>query len=122
MGGLAGEGADDRWTLRAADRALLSNKSGATRPGFAVLFKLFQADGRFPRRPEDVPGAAVEAVAAQTPCRCLNSKASPSILSSSRAASATLRPCAAIYRASASSSPLDAPVTSATPCASSSPK
>ena len=26
----------DRWTLRAADRALLGNKSGATRLGFAV--------------------------------------------------------------------------------------
>ena len=57
--------ADDRWTLRAADRALLGNKSGATRLGFAVLLKLFQADGRFPRRPEDVPAAAVEVIAAQ---------------------------------------------------------
>jgi len=56
---------DDRWTLRASDRALLGNKSGATRLGFAVLLKLFQADGRFPRRPEDVPAAVVEAVAAQ---------------------------------------------------------
>ncbi len=56
---------DDRWTLRAADRALLGNKSGATRLGFAVLLKLFQAEGRFPRRAEDVPVAAVEAVAGQ---------------------------------------------------------
>lgn len=55
---------DDRWTLRVDDRALLGNKSGATRLGFAVLLKLFQADGRFPRRPEDVPAAAVETVAA----------------------------------------------------------
>jgi len=51
--------------LRAADRALLGNKTGATRLGFAVLLKLFQAEGRFPRRPEDVSLAAVEAVAAQ---------------------------------------------------------
>ena len=43
---------DDRWTLRASDRALLGNKSSATRPGFAVLLKLFGAEGRFPRRPE----------------------------------------------------------------------
>ena len=57
--------AADRWTLRAADRTLLGNKSGATRLGFAVLLKLFQADGRFPRRPEDVPLAAVDAMAAQ---------------------------------------------------------
>ncbi len=56
---------DDRWTLRAADRALLGNKSGATRLGFAVLLKLFQAEGRFPRRAEDVPAAAVEAIAGQ---------------------------------------------------------
>jgi len=27
---------EDRWTLRAADRALLGNKTGATRLGFAV--------------------------------------------------------------------------------------
>jgi len=56
---------DDRWTLRAADRALLGNKSGTTRLGFAVLLKLFQADGRFPRRAEDVPAIAVETVARQ---------------------------------------------------------
>ncbi len=56
---------EDRWTLRAADRALLGNKTGATRLGFAVLLKLFQAEGRFPRRPEDVPVAAVEAIAGQ---------------------------------------------------------
>ncbi len=58
-------GAEDRWTLHTANRALLGNKTGATRLGFAVLLKLFQAEGRFPRRPEDVPMAAVEAVAAQ---------------------------------------------------------
>jgi len=56
---------DDRWTLRAADRALLGNKSDATRLGFAVLLKLFQADGRFPRCPEDVPLAAVDVIAGQ---------------------------------------------------------
>lgn len=60
----AGDG-DDRWVLRAADRALIGNKTGATRLGFAVLLKLFAAEGRFPRRAEDVPLAAVEAVANQ---------------------------------------------------------
>ena len=44
---LAGD-LNDRWMLRAADRTLLGNKGGATRLGFAVLLKLFQADGRFP--------------------------------------------------------------------------
>ncbi len=57
--------ADDRWTLCAADRALLGNKSGATRLGFAVLLKLFQAEGRFPRHAEDVPAIAVEVVSRQ---------------------------------------------------------
>ena len=61
---LAGD-IEDRWTLRAADRALLGNKSGATRLRFAVLLKLFQAEGRFPRRPEDVPIAAVQALGSQ---------------------------------------------------------
>jgi len=56
---------DDRWTLRAADRALLGNKSGATRLGFALLLKLFQAEGRFPRRAEDVPAIAVETMTRQ---------------------------------------------------------
>jgi hypothetical protein len=65
MTGRPGGDTEDRWTLRATDRALLGNKTGATRLGFAVLLKLFQAEGRFPRRPEDVPLAAVEAVAGQ---------------------------------------------------------
>ena len=65
MTGRSGGDTEDRWTLRATDRALLGNKTGATRLGFAVLLKLFQAEGRFPRRPEDVPLAAVEAVAGQ---------------------------------------------------------
>jgi len=61
---LAGD-VEDRWTLRAADRTLLGNKTGATRLGFAVLLKLFQAEGRFPRRPEEVSAAVVEAIAGQ---------------------------------------------------------
>src|SRR5271155_4825906 len=61
----AGEDTDDRWTLRASDRALLGNKIGTTRLGFAVLLKVFQTEGRFPRRPEEVPVAAVEAIARQ---------------------------------------------------------
>jgi len=56
---------DDRWALRAADRALLGNKSGVTRLGFAVLLKLFQGEGRFPRYSEDVPLAAVDVIAGQ---------------------------------------------------------
>jgi Domain of unknown function (DUF4158) len=61
----AGEDLDDRWTLRASDRALLGNKTGTTRLGFAVLLKMFQAEGRFPSRPEEIPVAGVEAIARQ---------------------------------------------------------
>jgi len=37
MADQAGEDIDERWTLRASDRALLGNKTGTTRLGFAVL-------------------------------------------------------------------------------------
>jgi hypothetical protein len=36
-----GEDVDERWALRASDRTLLGNKTGATRLGFAVLLKMF---------------------------------------------------------------------------------
>jgi Domain of unknown function (DUF4158) len=65
MGDHAGEDIDDRWTLRASDRVLLGNKTGTTRLGFAVLLKMFQAEGRFPSRSQEVPVAAVEAIARQ---------------------------------------------------------
>lgn len=42
--------AGERWTPGAVDRALLGNKIAAWRPGLAVLLKLFQTEGRFPRR------------------------------------------------------------------------
>lgn len=60
-----GEDIDDRWALNASDRALLANKAGATRLGFAVLLKMFQVNGRFPYRLEEVPVEAVEAIASQ---------------------------------------------------------
>src|SRR5215218_1055488 len=60
-----GEDIDDRWALHASDRTLLGNKTGATRLGFAVLLKTFQVNGRFPYRLEEVPVAAVEAIASQ---------------------------------------------------------
>ena len=65
--------ADDRWTLHAFDRALLGNKAGATRLEFAMLLKMFQADGRFPQRLDEVPLAAIEAIAHQVerPCHSL---------------------------------------------------
>ena len=59
------EDVDDRWALHASDRALLGNKTGATRLGFAILLKTFQLNGRFPYRLEEVPVAAVAAIASQ---------------------------------------------------------
>ncbi|MEU6745366.1 DUF4158 domain-containing protein [Spirillospora sp. NPDC046719] len=52
------------WTLDEEERGLLSNKSGATRLGFALMLKFFELEARFPRR-EDVPRAAVEFMAGQ---------------------------------------------------------
>ena len=52
-----GDDVDDRWALHASDRVLLGNKTGATRLGFAVLLKMFQVNGRFPQRIEEVPVA-----------------------------------------------------------------
>jgi hypothetical protein len=38
----------DGWTLLDADRALVANKAGATRLGFALQFKACVYEGRFP--------------------------------------------------------------------------
>lgn len=55
----------EHWTLLPNDLALLANKAGATRLGFAVLLKAFQYDSRFPEHKGDVPGAVVAHVAKQ---------------------------------------------------------
>jgi hypothetical protein len=54
-----------QWILLPTELALLGNKSGATRLGFAVLLKFFQGEGCFPRHSQEIPGAAVEYVARQ---------------------------------------------------------
>ncbi len=50
------------WTLEQEERALLANKTGATRLGFAVILTFFEQEARFPRR-EDITRAAVELIA-----------------------------------------------------------
>lgn len=55
----------DLWTLLPAERELLTNKTGVTRLGFAVMLKAFQRDGRFPASISDVPTVAVDYVARQ---------------------------------------------------------
>ena len=54
-----------QWSLLPTEREFLGNKTGATRLGFAVLLKFFQAGGRFPRHAQEVPEPAVEYVARQ---------------------------------------------------------
>ena len=41
----------EHWTLPPGEKALLANKTGPTRLGFAVLLKFFQHEGRFPLGP-----------------------------------------------------------------------
>src|SRR5262249_10805292 len=53
------------WTLSQDERALLANKTGATRLAFALLLKLFQRDGRFPERREEIAGNIVTYLAQQ---------------------------------------------------------
>jgi hypothetical protein len=53
------------WTLLPSEQVLLSNKSGATRLGFAVLLKFFQSEGSFPRSLQEISGTAVEYLARQ---------------------------------------------------------
>jgi Domain of unknown function (DUF4158) len=61
----SGEELGEHWTLMPGERALLANKTGATRLGFAVLLKFFQLEGRFPRQSQEVPSAGVEYLAGQ---------------------------------------------------------
>ena len=48
----------ERWTLLDDDHALLANKTGPTRLGFAVLLKFFEIEGRFPDGSAEVPPVA----------------------------------------------------------------
>lgn len=62
------------WTLDEEEFALLANKSGATRLGFALMLKFFELEARFPRR-EDIPRAAVDFMTGQV-------KVEPSVFAS----------------------------------------
>jgi hypothetical protein len=48
-----------QWSLLPSEKRLLGNKTGATRLGFAVLLKFFQAEGRFPRHAQEIPESIV---------------------------------------------------------------
>lgn len=55
----------DCWTLLPLETALLDNKSGPTRLGFALLFKFFQLEARFPNAKNEIPRVVVAFVARQ---------------------------------------------------------
>jgi Domain of unknown function (DUF4158) len=55
----------DCWTLVDVDWALVANKSGPTRLGFAALLKFFEVEGRFPRHGGEVPKPALAYLAGQ---------------------------------------------------------
>jgi len=55
----------EHFTLTPRALALLANKSGTSRLGFAVLLKLFERDLRFPESLAEVPEAAVVHIAKQ---------------------------------------------------------
>jgi hypothetical protein len=52
-------------TLLPRETELLTNKTGATRLGFAVLLKFFQLEAYFPQQASAVPTVAVEFIAKQ---------------------------------------------------------
>lgn len=53
-----------QWTLLPRDLALLANKHGPTRLGFAILLLSFQQEGRFPRHRHEIPRVVIAHVAA----------------------------------------------------------
>lgn len=53
------------WTVGPEDRALIGNKTGSTRLGFAVALKFFESEARFPQDGDEVPVEAVAFVASQ---------------------------------------------------------
>ncbi len=55
----------ESWTLLPDELALLGNKTGATRLGFALLLKAFQLEGRFPVGKHELPAGVVAHLARQ---------------------------------------------------------
>jgi Domain of unknown function (DUF4158) len=55
----------EHFTLLPSERKLVENKNFETQLGFAVLFKYFQHEARFPTDADNVPFAVVEFIAEQ---------------------------------------------------------
>jgi hypothetical protein len=63
----------EHWTLLPRETELLTNKTGATRLGFAVLLKFFQLEAYFPQQASAVPTVVVEFVAKRSKSHRSNS-------------------------------------------------
>jgi hypothetical protein len=55
----------EHFTLLESEKALLANKTGASRLGFAVLLKCFCLEARFPVKKQEIPRAVVSYIAVQ---------------------------------------------------------
>lgn len=55
----------EKWTLLPDERVLILSKRGASRLGFGILLKFFQAAGRFPLRQQEISDDEIEYVAGQ---------------------------------------------------------
>lgn len=55
----------ENWLLFQPEWALLGNKTGPSRLGFALLLKFFQPEGQFPDSLREVPVAVVSYIAGQ---------------------------------------------------------
>lgn len=53
----------EHFTFLPNETKVIGNKTGATRLGFAVLFKFFQNEARFPYHRNEVPKPVVEYIA-----------------------------------------------------------
>ena len=107
------------WALVEGDATLVGNKTGATGLGFALLLKLFELEGRFPRHAGELPESSLQYIAEQvdptdlrtsTP-KAPTSSASPSRTSWASASSHGLRELAP----SGSTEPATEPPTGACP-------
>ena len=63
----------EHWTLLPRETELLTNKTGATRLGFAVLLKFFQLEAYFPQQASAVPTVVVEFIAKRSKSHRSNS-------------------------------------------------
>ncbi|MDQ3637625.1 MAG: DUF4158 domain-containing protein [Actinomycetota bacterium] len=55
----------ERWTLFPDELALIGNKTGRARLGFAVMLRFFAGEGRFPRDKHEVPVGVLRFVGEQ---------------------------------------------------------